>query len=33
MAFTLINARPSPYGRKVAILLKEKGLDFEVQYD
>src|SRR3546814_425550 len=33
MVFTLINARLSPYGRKVAILLKEKGLDFEVQYD
>jgi glutathione S-transferase len=33
MAFTLINARPSPYGRKVAIALQEKGLDYEVIYD
>jgi glutathione S-transferase len=29
----LINATPSPYGRKVAIALKEKGIDYEVQYD
>lgn len=33
MAFTLINARPSPFGRKVAIVLREKGLDYTVQYD
>lgn len=33
MAFTLVNARPSPFGRKVAIALLEKGLAFDVQYD
>lgn len=33
MAFKFINARPSPYGRKVAIVLEEKGLPYEVQYD
>ena len=33
MAFTLINARPSPYGRKIAIALLEKGLAYEVRYD
>jgi glutathione S-transferase len=33
MAFTLINARPSPFGRKVAIALIEKGLPYHVQYD
>lgn len=33
MSFTLINARPSPYGRKVAIALIEKGLPYRVQYD
>ena len=33
MAFTLINARPSPFGRKVAIVLREKGLAYDVQYD
>lgn len=33
MGFTLINARPSPFGRKVAIVLREKGLDYDVQYD
>jgi glutathione S-transferase len=33
MSYTLINARPSPYGRKVAIALREKGLDYEVEYD
>ena len=33
MTFTLINARPSPFGRKVAIALIEKGLDYKVQYD
>lgn len=33
MAFTLINARPSPYGRKVAIVLEEKGLPYAVRYD
>ena len=33
MSFTLINARPSPYGRKVAIALIEKRLSYQVQYD
>lgn len=33
MAFTLINARPSPFGRKVAIALIEKGIAYKVQYD
>lgn len=33
MGFTLINARPSPFGRKVAIALREKGLAYDVQYD
>lgn len=33
MSFTLINARPSPYGRKVAIALIEKGLPYSVRYD
>lgn len=33
MAFKLINARPSPFGRKVAIALIEKGLPFTVEYD
>lgn len=33
MAFTLINARPSPFGRKVAIVLREKGLSYDVHYD
>lgn len=33
MVYTLINARPSPYGRKVAIALREKGLAYEVTYD
>ncbi len=33
MSFTLINARPSPFGRKVAIALIEKGIDFTVRYD
>jgi len=29
----LINATPSPYGRKIAIALKEKGMPYDVQYD
>lgn len=29
----LINATPSPFGRKVAVLLKEKGIGFDVQWD
>ena len=29
----LINARPSPYGRKVAIALHEKGVSFETIFD
>ena len=33
MSYTLINSRPSPYGRKVAIALLEKGLPFTVEYD
>ena len=33
VTFTLINARPSPYGRKVAIALIEKGLPYRVEYD
>ena len=33
MTLRLINARPSPYGRKVAIALREKGIAYEVQYD
>ena len=33
MRYTLINSRPSPYGRKVAIALLEKGLTFTVEYD
>jgi glutathione S-transferase len=33
MGYLLINARPSPFGRKVAIALIEKGIPFEVQYD
>ena len=31
--FTLINARPSPFGRKVAIALIEKRLPYRVEYD
>ena len=33
MPFTLINAGPSPFGRKVAIALIEKKLDYVIQYD
>ena len=33
MPFTLINAGPSPFGRKVAIALIEKNLDYVIQYD
>lgn len=33
MTFTLINAGPSPFGRKVAIALIEKKLDYSIQYD
>lgn len=33
MAFTLINAGPSPFGRKVAIALLEKGLGFDIEMD
>ena len=29
----LINARPSPFGRKVAIALLEKGIEFETIWD
>ena len=31
--YTLINAPPSPYGRKVAIALIEKGIPYTVHYD
>ena len=33
MTFTLINARPSPFGRKVAIVMREKGIGYDVRYD
>ena len=33
MAFTPINAGPSPFGRKVAIALLKKRLPFQVQLD
>ncbi|RVQ65022.1 glutathione S-transferase [Croceicoccus ponticola] len=33
MTNVLINARPSPFGRKVAIAMLEKGIDFTVSYD
>jgi glutathione S-transferase len=33
MPFTLINARPSPFGRKVAIAMIEKGIAYNVRYD
>jgi glutathione S-transferase len=33
MTFTLVNARLSPFGRKVAIALIEKGLSYDVIYD
>lgn len=33
MAYTLINARPSPYGRKVAIVMLEKHIAFDVRFD
>lgn len=33
MSFTLINARLSPFGRKVAISLIEKNLPYDVIYD
>ena len=29
----LINAKPSPFGRKVVIALHEKGIPFEMQWD
>lgn len=31
--YKLINARPSPYGRKVAVALHEKQLPFEMVFD
>jgi glutathione S-transferase len=31
--YKLVNAGPSPYGRKVAVALHEKGLAFETIYD
>lgn len=33
MAFTLINAKPSPFGRKVAIVMLEKNIAFDVRFD
>ena len=33
MTIQLINARPSPYGRKAAIALIEKAIPYEVTYD
>ena len=33
MTFTLITAKPSPYGRKIEVALIEKGLPYRVQYD
>ena len=31
--YTLINAGPSPYGRKVSVALYEKGLPFRTIFD
>ncbi len=31
--YRLINARPSPYGRKVAVAMLEKGVIFDTVYD
>jgi glutathione S-transferase len=31
--YTLINATPSPYGRKAAIVMHEKGIAFEFRFD
>ena len=33
MTMRLINAKPSPYGRKVAIALIEKNISYDVTYD
>lgn len=33
MMYRLINSGPSPYGRKVAIAMREKQIPFEVVYD
>lgn len=33
MALKLINALPSPFGRKIEIALKEKGIPYTVEYD
>lgn len=33
MSYRLVNARPSPYGRKVAVALHEKGLTYETLID
>jgi len=33
VAYKLINARPSPFGRKVEISMREKSIEYEVQYD
>lgn len=29
----LVNAKPSPFGRKVAIAMKEKSIPFEMMFD
>jgi glutathione S-transferase len=31
--YTLINATPSPYGRKNSIAMYEKGINFEVRWE
>lgn len=33
MTFKLINAQASPFGRKVAVALEEKGLSYDVHFD
>jgi glutathione S-transferase len=33
VSYRLVNARPSPYGRKVAVALREKGLPYETLID
>ncbi len=33
MPYALINARPSPFGRKVAIAMLEKAIPFEARHD
>lgn len=33
MSYILINAPPSPFGRKVAVALLEKGIPYSIRYD